>query len=393
MNILYTITSYLPSIGGAQLYLHEIAKRVSREHRVRVVSFFDSNRTDWLLGTTLKTTETDKDYAYEGVSVRRIGFTNKEKCKMFLNVGTFYFNKTENMKSIASFIENKLAQYPEKIDIIHNVRVGREPLTYASYSFARRLNIPFVFTPLHHPRCDNRFYKEYHALYREADALIELTPYEKENYRRLGVNEERIFVTGTGPVLSELAKPQNFKDKYGIKNSFILFIGQGYKYKGLQLLLSAAKILFKNYSNLSFVFIGPHTDYSRKLFLRVKDPRIIHLGSLDLQEKTDALAACDIFCLPSTQESFGAVFLEAWAFGKPVIGIDIPQIRCLIKNGQNGFLTKPDAGLLARSIDALLKDRDLSLKLGMEGRKLGKNFSWDSLSAKTFKAYEYCLSR
>ena len=41
------------------------------------------------------------------------------------------------------------------------------------------------------------------------------------------------------------------------------------------------------------------------------DPRIHRLGSLNLQQKTNALAACTLLCVPSTQESFGCVYTEA----------------------------------------------------------------------------------
>jgi glycosyltransferase involved in cell wall biosynthesis len=58
----------------------------------------------------------------------------------------------------------------------------------------------------------------------------------------------------------------------------------------------------------------------------VNDPRILELGSVDLQTKTDALEACTLLCLPSTQESFGGVYTEAWSFKKPVIGCDIPAV-------------------------------------------------------------------
>lgn len=394
MNILYTITSYLPSMGGAQLYLHEITKRALGTNIVNVVSFFDENRNDWLLGTTLNTPEKERCYDYERVGVRRLGFTKKEKLRMFPFVAAYYFNKNYNIRHLADFIEGKLNPEGVKIDLIHNVRVGREPLSYASYNLAKKLNVPFFLTPLHHPRWSHWFYREYHRLYRQADGLFALTTHEKEIYKRLGVKEENIFVTGTGPVLSNSVDPEAFRKKYDLVGKIVLFIGQGYRYKGIDTLLKAAKDVFRKAKDINFVFIGPHTSYSQKLFRKEADSRIRHLGKVDLQTKSSALAACDIFCLPSAQESFGAVFLEAWSFGKPVIGRDIPQLRSFIRDGEDGFLVSGSYKEIAGKILTLLENPELSRRLGESGRaKAQEEYSWDNLYKKTISSYEEVLRR
>ncbi len=389
MNILFTITSYPPSMGGAQLYLHEIVKRAGQDHGVKVGCFFNTNRTDWLLGTTLKAPEVSADYKHENITVRQIGFSSAEKLRLLPHVCTYYFNKIYNISAISGLIEEKLSSIDSKIDLIHNVRVGREPLSYASYNLAKKLKIPFVFTPLHHPRWSHWFFKEYQDLYRKADGIFALTPYEKNIYKSFAVKEEKVFVTGTGAVLAKEASPERFREKYRISGNMVLFIGQGYRYKGIEKLLKAAKIIFKHKKNADFVFIGPHTGYSKGLFGRESDPRIKHIGKVDLQTKTDALAACDIFCLPSSQESFGAVFLEAWNFEKPVIALDIPQLNCLIHDGVNGYLVEPEPQKIAEKIITLLSDANLRSGFGSAGKKMVENeFTWDILYKKTNLAYQ-----
>jgi glycosyltransferase involved in cell wall biosynthesis len=97
--------------------------------------------------------------------------------------------------------------------------------------------------------------------------------------------------------------------------------------------------------------------------------------------------------LPSEQESFGAVFLEAWCFEKPVIGLDIPQLRCLIKDSKNGYLVLPDARIIADKIIVLLNNADLREKLGKNGKNdIVKNFTWDAIHEKTLQAYEEILN-
>ena len=84
MNLLYTITTYPPSIGGAQLYTHQLAKTLSANHAVQVVSFWDTNRTDWLLCNTLKTAGHSHDYRIhpESEDARHLGELPAEMVQM-----------------------------------------------------------------------------------------------------------------------------------------------------------------------------------------------------------------------------------------------------------------------------------------------------------------------
>ena len=78
---------------------------------------------------------------------------------------------------IARVFEHHLSDYTSKAEIIHNVRIGREPFSFASYAVARKNDIPFVLLPLHHPRWSGWLHRYYLDLYRKADAVIALTEF------------------------------------------------------------------------------------------------------------------------------------------------------------------------------------------------------------------------
>jgi glycosyltransferase involved in cell wall biosynthesis len=119
------------------------------------------------------------------------------------------------------------------------------------------------------------------------------------------------------------------------------------------------------------------------------DPRILRLGTLDLREKTDALAACDVLCVPSTQESFGGVFTEAWSLGRPVIGGDIPPVREVIDDDVDGFVVPPSPEFVAARIRCLLEDPARGHAMGAAGRrKVAARWSWPVLAAATERIYE-----
>ena len=78
MNLLYTLTAYPPFLGGAQLHQHLLAQHLQTDHDIQVVSFWDVHRTDWLLGTTLKSCSRPNDYTIDTVSVQRLGYSWEE---------------------------------------------------------------------------------------------------------------------------------------------------------------------------------------------------------------------------------------------------------------------------------------------------------------------------
>jgi glycosyltransferase involved in cell wall biosynthesis len=323
-----------------------------------------------------------------------ITLTLAERARLLPFVLGYYALKPLAIAQIAGALAPKIKPLAQNCALIHNLRIGREPLSFASLRVARQLDIPFIFAPYHHPRWVGWNYRDYLNLYRQADALIAFTQAEKQILIDLGVAEERIFVTGIGPILAANPDPHHFRQTIGLPADIplILFLGQKYRYKGLEPLIQAARIVWQRWPEAHFLFVGPRTPFSKKLFARQHDPRLIELGSVDLQQKTDALASCTLLCLPSTQESFGGVYTEAWSLGKPVIGADIPAVREVIDDGVNGYLVSPGAGAIAERICYLLENPATATSLGQAGReKTARLYSWEKLAQKTEAVYTKLL--
>lgn len=392
MNLLYTLTTYPPSTGGAQIHQHQLAQHLKDRHRVQVICHWDENRTDWLWGTTLAAPGNDKDYHVDGVRVNRMGICICEKALMWPFVFSYYpfmLAGYPPVKPLAAFIRGHLSFSAEEADIIHNVRIGREGLSYASYYAAKKNNIPFVLTPVHHPRWVGRRYKAFNKLYTLADAVLALTEKEKEILVQLGVSEEKVHVIGHGPVLEKDAQPDDFLKNHRIDGPMVLFLGQHYHYKGFRQLLEAAKMVWEKEPHTHFVFIGPPVEDSEQVFEAHKDPRIKRLGNVSLQEKSDALAACTLLCVPSTQESFGGVYAEAWCYEKPVIGCDIPAVSEVITHETDGFLVDQQAPEIADKILLLLQDNTLANSMGQKGKqKVEEKYTWQKIAQRVESVYK-----
>ncbi|WP_404791361.1 glycosyltransferase family 4 protein [Altericista sp. CCNU0014] len=392
MRCLYTLTAYPPFIGGAQLHHHLLGQEMLRKHAVQVVCHWNKNRTDWLLGTTLNAPMIPQDYYIDNIPVHRLGLKISEKFYLAPILPLYYPLMRIALPIIAGVIAKHLEIFADRVDLVHNVRIGREGLSYASLKMARKYDIPFVLTAVHHPRWVGWRYREYLKLYQQADAVIALTKAEKEVLIGLGVKEERIHITGIGPILAEKAEPQVFIQRYQIEEPIILFLGQHYPYKGYRQLLEAMPMVWKKFPEANFVFIGPPVAQSEKDFARLQDRRVHRLGTVDLQEKTNALAACTLLCVPSNQESFGGVYTEAWSFAKPVIGCNIPAVSDVITHGIDGYLISQNFNEIADRICQILSNTTQAQAMGEAGKnKVKQNYTWDKLAEKTEFIYKKLL--
>jgi glycosyltransferase involved in cell wall biosynthesis len=391
MNVLHTITAYPPSVGGAQLHAYMLAQHLRTGGRVQVVCQWDTNRTDWLLGTTLGAPAKPCDYALDGVRVHRLGLSHLDKARVGPFVPLYYPLMPVALAAISSVLQRHLRPYAAEADLVHNMRVGREGLTHASWRVARLRDVPFVLTPLHHPRWVGWRYREFIKLYRQADAVIALTNAEKQVLVALGVPEERVAVTGHGPVLAPTADPQAFLRTHGIDGPMVLLLGQHYPYKGYRQLLQAAQFVWQKVPEAHFVFIGPPAQQSEGSFAGC-DRRVHRLGKVSLQRKTDALAACTVLCVPSTQESFGGVYTEAWSFAKPVIGCNIPPVADVVTHAGDGYLVDQRPPEIAEAVCQILLDAHLARAMGLAGRaKVEQRYTWARIAALTQQAYEQAV--
>jgi glycosyltransferase involved in cell wall biosynthesis len=393
VRLVLTATAYPPSIGGAQLLMHQLARQLEPQHAVEAVTQWTTNRTDWLLGTTLKAPRKPSTYSQDGVTVHQITLPETTRRRLAPLVLGYYAVQGMAVAHIATALAEEMEPFTGTAELIHNCRIGREGLSYASFQLARKKGIPFVFTPLHHPRWGTWLHRHFHRLYRQADAVIALTQGERKLLAGLGVDERRVHVTGMGPVLAEGGDGRRFREAHQLgSDPIVLFLGQKYAYKGTAALMSAVTEVWQKYPETRFVFIGPRTSYSRQLFGKQLDPRILELDAVNLQTKTDALAACTVLCVPSLQESFGGVYTEAWSLGKPVIGGDIAAVRSVIADGDDGFVVPQQPTIIAERLLWILKQPALAEAMGRRGQaKVIAHYTWPRLAEQTERVYEHVL--
>ena len=144
------------------------------------------------------------------------------------------------------------------------------------------------------------------------------------------------------------------------------------------------------------VIAGAATNYTAALQkISAENPDVIICSNLSHKEKCLVLPAADMLVLPSGEESFGVVFIEAWSFCKPVIGANIGAVASVIDNGKDGLLFETNnSESLYKCIELLLNDTDKSISFGNAGfQKVQQKYTWKIIAPAFRNVYEMAIEK
>ena len=139
-------------------------------------------------------------------------------------------------------------------------------------------------------------------------------------------------------------------------------------YKGISFLLEALEIYVPNKPTTLLIL-----ENGKCFHLLSSKYNILTLGWLDGEELAVALSAADIFLMPSIQESFGLMAVEAMATGTPVVVFEGTSLPEIIKAPLGGLAVKAkNSKALADAIQELLDNDVLRDKLSKQARLIAE---------------------
>ena len=175
----------------------------------------------------------------------------------------------------------------------------------------------------------------------------------------------------------------------------ILCVGRIHSRKGQVLLLQAASMLpIGLQPKIKIIFIGPIKDkrYHKKV-LSLSDKfegKIKIMGDIPEAELSAFYRNSDIFCLtPKTLkdsvEGFGFVYLEASAYGLPIIATRVGGVEDAVLDGETGLLSNPEKlDELKQNLLRLIESKKLRKEMGMQGQKWSAQHTWSKIAKEIY---------
>lgn len=404
MKILHVTQNYFPSIGGTQYTIQHVSEYLHAYYQDEVTVY----TTDSYYGPNNRKYKkiVQANETLNGVNVQRFPFLHAHK--PFLRA----FSKTALKfgKERVPDIINAWNAGPMSISLKHAIKnchadvIGASSVHYnfAEYGIWRnklKHPKPFVLYGALHLGIQ-KIEPVYLRRIKAADHYIANTTFEKDFLIAQNIPPDKITVAGAGIEIHETA--ENFFDDVNSRrelkiephSKIILCICRQEAFKGLQVMLDAFRFLLANEKNIHCIIAGGAGNYTGVLKKSEEVlPELSIFTNISIELREQLLNIADVVVLPSKEESFGVIFLEAWRAGKPVIGAAIGAIASIIDVGENGYLFQPDnAHDLGLQIQKILKDKNHATRMGQNGyEKVKAFFTWEKIAGQFRTAYEKAI--
>ena len=242
-----------------------------------------------------------------------------------------------------------------------------------------------IINPCFHPQDPDFQTPLLLSLLKKSDYLWCLTNYEKKYFQKyLKIQSPQYIVHGLGVDTSFVID----KSKISFpKNPNILFIANFSAHKRTELLIQSFCEILENHPQTSLTLMGQKTLYFPKIqsILRnlpsdtKKKIKIIFKPTQEQIKKAIDNSTCLV--LPSVHESFGLVFVESLARGKPIVAANTKQSSEVLNTLHGGQAFTPDnLSSLTNTILKLSKSPKLAKDLGLKGHNIvSKSYTWDKI--------------
>lgn len=336
--------------GGAEVHLFEIFNRIAKKgHHVTLVS--------------CKTRDLPQHEFIDNIEVIRIG--NRQ-------LFNFYFTKFY-LSTLSKMDFDIVIDDINKIPFFTPLYVKKPILGILHHFFGKTIfrevdPLSGLYVVISEKLIDY-IYKKIH--------FVVVSESTKEELISRGYNKNQISIVYNA--LDHSKFPLQVQNKFEVPT--ITYFGRLKKYKSIEHLLMAFKLVLKEIPNSQLFIIG-RGDYLKKLTnisLKLNiSSKVKFWGFVDESQKIHLLSRSHCVVNTSIKEGWGITNLESNACGTPVISANVPGLRDSVKEGFSGLLYPyGDINSLANKIIQIIKDDKLKEKLSQGAIEWSKNFTWD----------------
>lgn len=404
MKILCVSPMYAPVIGGAELHLKELSEGlVGRGHEVTVIT---SNTAAMYDTCTSKFGGLPERESINGVRVIRVhpeakflGPALKKWSELRGGYRSLGWLLTPDGCNVLLTPPRMLSVIPEiirsKADIVLSMN-WYHPTWYHTYLARLLKQFTLVGIPLFHTASPWAHRPIFRKMIRQCDALIVNTVHEADFVAEHGGKRVEVCGVGVHPEAFSSRDGQAIRMRYGLGDAPVVgFVGRQAPDKGADVLIEAMRVVWKWNPDTRLVLAGncsPRPDRLDELLESFSDSersQIVRIQSFPESDKASLYEAFDVFALPSTDESFGIGYLEAWMCKKPVIGSRIGATQCVIEDGVDGLLVEHRNYVdLGNKLIDLLSNPERRYRMGEQGYiKTVDSFTWPKVVEKVERLF------
>ena len=379
MKVAVVVQRYGADInGGAELHARYVAEHLARHVEVEVLTTCATDYISW------RNERPEGVEAVHGVAVRRFPVSREREPKEFASWSTQVFTATHSLGDELSWLEAEGPTSPALIDYIRQHAGTYDFFIFFSFRYyhafhgVRAVPEKAILVPTAE-RDGALGVAMFQPIFRGVRALMYNSYEERSLIHAVSGNQDVPgVVVGIGSDIPERPDPARFRQKFGLRDRFAIYVGRIDENKGCKELFE----FFEVYS--SALVDGVHLVLIGTPVISIpKHPRIHHLGFVTDEDKFDAIAASELLIMPSYFESLSMVALEAWALGRPVLA----NAACDVLHGQ---CLRSNAGLFYQGFNEFfetLRTLDgtptLASALGHNGRQyFQQHYSWPVIERK-----------
>lgn len=218
----------------------------------------------------------------------------------------------------------------------------------------------------------------------QADIVISISDYTKSQaVRNNGLQSERIVILPNALDWTNDVSPSGSSHSLpeGTKLLSVGRLDSNEQRKGFDTVIESLPEVIKRVPDIQYLIVGDGSDLERHRVLAATvgvSDRVHFLGAVDDALLQACYKSCDLFVMPSAQEGFGFVYLEAMHFHKPIVAANSGGAPEVVEDNITGRLV--DYGnkeQLAQALIDLLTDSDLRRQFGDAGhQKLQEKFTF-----------------
>jgi glycosyltransferase involved in cell wall biosynthesis len=336
-----------PGWGGSEVYIHEVAKRLARKHRVTVF--------------TSKPGNLNHIDAIDNVRiVRRGNFVTVYPWAVYYYLK--YFRKDTDfivdVENGIPFFTPLFAARKPKVLLIHHIHKAQ---WFSQFNLTLAA-IGYMLETYLMPH-----------LYRKVP-VVTVSPSSLEEIKEIGLNEKKIYL-GYNSIPKRVGKSCKRSER-----PLMVYVGRIKAYKQLDLVIKKMPLLIKEFPHLKFTIAGTG-DYLDELKVLAKRVGVTNnvdfLGFVSEEKKWELLQRAWVFVMPSMKEGWGITIMEAASCGTPSVGFNVGGVRDSIRDNYTGLLAE-DEEQYYQKIRFLLRNSEVRDQLEESCKAWVGRFSWES---------------